>query len=98
VQQRQFPFGLVVTLLQPGDDRAGEAAADAGGIRQQVTQRHRAIRRSGRVRTVDRVEMRDDTQAIEAGRVSGNGIVQRQLALLQQHHDRHARPRGRGLP
>ena len=73
---------------------AEPAAGQAGGVRQQVANRDLALRRD----ELDLPVLLDgDLHPLELGDEPRDGVGQADLALLDQHQDRHARDRlGRG--
>src|SRR5439155_8682549 len=59
----------------------------AGGVRQQMPDRHRTPRRPGFVCRILLVELRDHLQVVETSQVLRYWVVELQLALFKKHHD-----------
>ena len=93
VEQRQLPLALLCLVDQRELDRVGERVADAGGMRQQLTDRHRLPRRPRRVGGVLLVERGDDLKVVVAVEVFRDRVVELQLAGFHQHHDGDRRHR-----
>ncbi len=68
-----------------------EAVGKAGGMRQEIADRHFPLARL-RLVFLSRAS-RPDLQLLEGGDVAGNGVVQLKVPLLVEHHECKARDR-----
>ena len=92
VQQRDVRPALrsVVDLREP---RVEERVGDAGGVRQQIANRHRPRRRPRRPRAVRSVEPGEHAQTIELRQIRRGRRVDLDRAVLHEHHHGERRDR-----
>ncbi len=92
VQQREARDARAgVGADERGQRLVRERVAQARRVRQQVPNRDRRRGRARRVALVGRVEVLDDLLVLERRQVVRDGIVEPDVAFLNEHHDGHRR-------